>query len=136
MVGWFAGPSIYAAIRPVVIKAITQCTVLFAKTQQWILNVLGIGQRYIRQALRIVDYYTINYTQTVLNHLNNPSRKVPIKSIIDCIKYGKPKLDTQGTGAIMYTIDNFWRGGKRYYLEVLFDWAKMTVLHFKYWKYK
>ena len=136
VVGYFAGPSIYAAIRPIVIKAITACTVFFSSAQEWVLRTLGIAQTYINQALRLVNEKTINFTKTVLNHLSNPDRHVPIKMIIDCIKTGSARPDPQGTNAIMYTIDCFYRNGNRYYLEVLFDWATKTVLHFKYWEWK
>ena len=136
VVGYFAGPSIYAAIRPIVIKAITACTVFFSSAQEWVLRTLGIAQTYINQALRLVNEKTINFTKTVLNHLSNPDRHVPIKMIIDCIKTGSARPDQQGTNAIMYTIDCFYRNGNRYYLEVLFDWATKTVLHFKYWEWK
>ena len=134
VVGYFAGPSIYAAVRPIVIKAITACTVFFSSAQEWVLRTLGIAQTYINQALRLVNEKTINFTKTVLNHLSNRDRYVPIKMIIDCIKTGKATPDPQGTKAIMYTIDCFYRNGTKYYLEVLFDWATKTVLHFKYWR--
>ena len=38
----------------------------------------------------------------------------------------------------MEVLDNLYAhgiiNGKQYNLEVLFDWATMTVLHFKYWR--
>ena len=134
VVGWFAGPAIYAVIKPIVIKAITTCSVFFSTAQKWAIQLLGIGQQYIRQALRLVDYNTIRFTNTVLQHLNNSARAVPIRFIIDCIKTGKARPDPRGTSAIMYTITNFYKNGVRYNLEVLFNWSTMTVLHFKYWR--
>ena len=134
VVGWFAGPAVYAAVRPVVIKAITACTIVFQKAQEWALKALGIAQVYINQVLRRVSQNAVHFTQTVLNHLNDPNRKVPVKLLVDCIRYGKARPDPQKTRAIMYTITNFYRNGQRYNLEVLFDWFTMTILHFKYWR--
>ena len=134
VVGWFAGPLIYKALKPIVQKAIARCTVSFSRSQEWILKVLGLSKTWIKQALRLVNSKNIKFTKTCLNRLKDPSRKVPIKFIIDCIKHGKARPDPQGTKAIMYTIKNFYRNGKKYKLEVLIDWAKMTVKHFKYFK--
>ena len=134
VVGYIAGPAIYAAVKPIIVKAITACTIVINKSQEWVLRALGVAQTYINQALRLVNSSTIKFTSTVLKYLNDSSRKVPIKTLIDCIKTGKARPDPQGTKAIMYTITNFYKNGKRYNLEVLFDWSKMTVLHFKYWR--
>ena len=95
---------------------------------------MGIAQVYINQVLRRVSQNAVHFTQTVLNHLNDPNRKVPVKLLVDCIRYGKARPDPQKTRAIMYTITNFYRNGQRYNLEVLFDWFTMTILHFKYWR--
>ena len=132
--GWFAGPAIYAALKPVITKAIVAGTLMFHSSKEWVLRTLGISQQYINQALRLVNARTIHFTNTCLQRMSNASRYVPVNLIINCIKYGTARSDPQGTRAIMYTVSNFYKNGVRYNLEVLFDWASMTVQHFKYWR--
>lgn len=54
IVGWFAGPAIYAALKPIVIKAITACTLAVGAIKEWAFKALGIAQRCINQALRLI----------------------------------------------------------------------------------
>lgn len=43
VVGWFAGPAIYAALKPLVIQAIATGQLIIDKTTQWITETLGIN---------------------------------------------------------------------------------------------
>jgi uncharacterized membrane protein len=62
VIGWFAGPAIYAAVKPLVIKAIAAGTIVVTKAIQWILD-----------ALRISNAVDLNK----LNHIfNNASHKL------------------------------------------------------------
>ena len=131
IVGWFAGPAIYATLKPIVIKAITACTLAVGAIKEWALKALGIAQRYINQALRIVNKNLLRFSNTALNHMNDPDRAVPVKFLLECIKHGKALPDPRGSQAIMYTI-KMYKNGKSYILEVLFDWATNTIWHFCY----
>ena len=63
--------------------------------------------------------------------MNDSCRFVPVQTLIDAIKHGDPSADSQGTKAIMYTIDLI-KNGTSYKLEVLYDKASNTILHFLY----
>ena len=63
--------------------------------------------------------------------MNNPGRFVPVQTLIQAIKEGRARPDPQGTKATMYTIEMF-KNGKGYNLEVLYDKASNTILHFLY----
>jgi hypothetical protein len=132
VIGWFAGPAIYAAVKPLVVKAIAACTVAFTTAQKWILETLGIARQYIDQALRLVSAKTINFSVRAAEVFNTPSRTVPLDKLINCIKNGVAKPDPQGSTAIMYTLQNVVINGKTYKLEVLFNWATKQIWHFKY----
>ncbi len=73
----------------------------------------------------------VDFTQTTLTRMNNPNRFVPVQTLIQAIKSGAARPDPQGTKAIMYTIELF-KSGKAYNLEVLYDKATNTILHFLY----
>ena len=75
----------------------------------------------------------VNFTNTTLQRMSDPSRYVSIQVLIDAIKYGTPVPDPQGTSAIMYTID-IMKNGKPYTLEVLYDEVTNTILHFLYYR--
>ncbi len=73
----------------------------------------------------------VNFTQTTKSRMNNPGRFVPVQTLIQAIKEGRARPDPQGTKATMYTIEMF-KNGKGYNLEVLYDKASNTILHFLY----
>ena len=73
----------------------------------------------------------LNYTNTVRNHLNNPSRFVPQEIIRTIIEKGKPFPDPQGTNASMH-YGTMWKNGKPYNIEVLYDYNTNTVMHVMY----
>ena len=130
VVGWFSGPAIYAALKPIVTKLIVTGQLVISKSQEWILKTIGIGQRYINQALRLININNVKFTKTVLNHLSG-DRPVPVRTLIDAIKSGVAKPDPQGTSAIMYYAD-VWVNKKLYKMEVLVDWSTKTILHYLY----
>jgi len=63
--------------------------------------------------------------------MNDPGRFVPVQTLIQAIKDGGARPDPQGTKAIMYTIE-MYKKGRGYNLEVLYDKASNTILHFLY----
>ena len=73
----------------------------------------------------------LNFTNTTLQRMQNPARFVPVRTMMDAIKYGTASPDLQGTQAMMYTIEMF-KNEKSYQLEVLYDQATNTILHFLY----
>ncbi len=72
-----------------------------------------------------------NFTKTTLKHMNNPGRKPPVSILDDAIKSTKGLPDPQGTKALMH-YTQMTRNGKLYNLEVLYDKATNTILHFQY----
>ena len=133
VVGWFAGPAVYAAVRPLVTSAIATCTVVFNRAQEWILKALGLSQIWINQALRLIDAKTVRFSQTVLNHLNG-DRPVPIQTLIDAIKSGRAVPDPQGVANRVMYYCKVWVNGKQYQVEVLVNWATKTIEHYLYKK--
>ena len=133
VVGWFAGPAVYAAVRPLVTSAIATCTVVFNRAQEWILKALGLSQIWINQALRLIDAKTVRFSQTVLNHLNG-DRPVPIQTLIDAIKSGRAVPDPQGVANRVMYYCKVWVNGKQYQMEVLVNWATKTIEHYLYKK--
>jgi len=73
----------------------------------------------------------VDFTQTTKSRMNDPGRFVPVQTLIQAIKDGGARPDPQGTKAIMYTIE-MYKNGRGYNLEVLYDKASNTLLHFLY----
>ncbi|MDR2899402.1 MAG: hypothetical protein LBU94_03730, partial [Clostridiales bacterium] len=73
----------------------------------------------------------VNFTNTTLQRMQDPARFVPVSTLMDAIKHGVARPDPQGTQAVMYTIEMF-KNGKAYQLEVLYNQATNTILHFLY----
>ena len=63
--------------------------------------------------------------------MDDPNRFVPIQILKEAINHGKAVQDPQGTDAIMYYID-MYKNNIKYTLEVLYDSASNTVMHFLY----
>lgn len=59
VVGWFAGPAVYAAIRPVVTKAITTGKVYLTKIALWIQKTLGIIRHFALKAAKNVSSFAV-----------------------------------------------------------------------------
>jgi hypothetical protein len=74
----------------------------------------------------------VNFTKTTLERMTDPNRYVPVSTLIDAIKNGIANPYPQGTDAIMYTIEMV-RNNVTYTLEVLYDEATNTILHFMYY---
>ncbi|MCU6708863.1 RHS repeat-associated core domain-containing protein [Paenibacillus sp. J5C_2022] len=73
----------------------------------------------------------LNFTATTAARMENVGRFVPVQTLISAIKYGDGMADPQGTKAIMYyTV--MYKNNQAYNLEVLYDKASNTVLHFMY----
>ena len=73
----------------------------------------------------------VNFTKTTLSRMTDKARYVPVQLLIEAIKKGVARPDPQKTRAIMYTIQMV-KNGKTYILEVLYDKATNTILHFLY----
>lgn len=63
--------------------------------------------------------------------MNNASRFVPVQTLKQAIIKGVSRPDPQGSKALMY-YTTMYKNGKKYNLEVLYDSATNTILHFKY----
>ena len=121
--GWFAGPAIYEAIKPALQNAVEAGRLAISKISA-----------EIAKLLRLVDPKTVKFARAASKHQSQPARRVPLTHLVNAIKNGTAKADASGSKAIMYTIKNFWKNGKQYNLEVLYDWATKTIYHFKYWR--
>ncbi len=74
----------------------------------------------------------VNFGSKALQHMQEPSRFVPISTLIETIKYGIANPDPRGSCAIMYTTE-IYKNGKLYQLEVLYDEITNTIWHFMYY---
>jgi hypothetical protein len=60
------------------------------------------------------------------------ARAIPIQTMDDIIKAPMSVVkDPQGTSALMH-YSQMWKNGKLYNVEVLYDKAANTIMHFKY----
>jgi len=74
----------------------------------------------------------LNFTRTASNHLDEAGRRIPIEIIKQVIETPMTVVsDPRGTSAHMY-FSQLWRNGELYNVEVLYDRASNTVMHFKY----
>ena len=73
------------------------------------------------------DKEVFSFTGTALN----PNRSLPVSILKDAIKNSKGLPDPQGTKALMHYAQ-ITRNRKTYNLEVLYDQATNTIMHFKY----
>lgn len=73
----------------------------------------------------------LNFSVTASKHMAEPARHVPMQTLQDAIRYGNSMPDPRGSQATMYYI-TMSKFEKMYNLEVLYDKASNTVLHFKY----
>ncbi|AYB38243.1 hypothetical protein D5F52_08140 [Brevibacillus laterosporus] len=91
----------------------------------------------------------LNFTATTVKRMETVGRFVPAQTLQAVIKYGKEFPDPQGTGAKMYRdimyktvkkelwdaeakMNRIYYEVKKYNIEVLYDKATNTVLHFVY----
>ncbi len=56
---------------------------------------------------------------------------MPVQTLKQAIEHGVEGPDPQGTNAVMY-YTRMYRNGSEYNLEVLYDKATNTILHFEY----
>ena len=75
----------------------------------------------------------LNYSETVIERLNDPARYVPQETIKTVIRDGVAAPDPQKTDAIMYYL-TVWRNGKPYTMEVLYHHPSNTVWHVMYYE--
>ena len=87
----------------------------------------------VSKMFRLVNIRQLSLSHAAKKHMSEAARKVPIQKLEKAIKNGKAARDTRGSKAIMYTTD-MWKNGKKYKLEVLYDWSKRMILHFKYYR--
>ncbi len=120
--GWFAGPVIWRAVQPVLQTAVARGSLAVKKIPF-----------EVSKMFRLVNIRQLSFSHAAKKHMSEAARKVPIQMLEKAIKYGKAARDTRGSKAIMYTTD-MWKNGKKYKLEVLYDWSKRMILHFKYYR--
>ena len=80
----------------------------------------------------VADRLPLLFTRTVLEHMREPSRFVPVQIIKMAIAHGVRSPDPRGvSGAFRYFIPMV-RNGKEYGLEILLRDSDKTVLHVLY----
>ncbi|MEC4048834.1 SpvB/TcaC N-terminal domain-containing protein [Flavobacterium sp. SUN046] len=73
-----------------------------------------------------------NFTKTAAAHMDEAGRMIPVQTLDDIIKAPMQVLkDPQGTNALMH-YSQMWKNNKLYNVEVLYDKAANTIMHFKY----
>jgi RHS repeat-associated protein len=73
-----------------------------------------------------------NFTKTTAAHMDEAGRMIPVQTLDDIIKAPMSiAKDPQGTSALMH-YSQMWKEGKLYNVEVLYDKASNTIMHFKY----
>jgi hypothetical protein len=73
-----------------------------------------------------------NFTKTAGAHMDEVGRMIPVQTLDDIIKAPTHVLkDPQGTKALMH-YSQMWKNGKLYNVEVLYNKASNTIMHFKY----
>ncbi|MBS4169097.1 hypothetical protein [Parachlamydia sp. AcF125] len=75
-----------------------------------------------------------NFSQTTIKHMDNPDRMVPIQLLKEVIgsPMGAPIRDPKGASSAMMYYSQITKNGKLYNIEVLYDKASNTILHFEY----
>lgn len=73
----------------------------------------------------------IKFSKKAEEHMKETSRFVPIQTLKEAILYGDAYADPRYSGATMY-YTTMHKNGKKYNLEVLYDFTTNTILHFKY----
>lgn len=64
--------------------------------------------------------------------MDEAGRMIPVQTLDDIIKAPMQVLkDLQGTNALMH-YSQMWKNSKLYNVEVLYDKAANTIMHFKY----
>jgi len=75
---------------------------------------------------------TFNFTKTAGAHMDEVGRMIPVQILDDIIKAPLVTgIDTQGSRALMY-YSQMLKNGKLYNVEVLYEKATNTIMHFKY----
>jgi len=72
----------------------------------------------------------LNFTKTTAQHMGEAARYVPIQILKQAIK-GRSYLDPQRSSSKMF-YTTMWKNGHKYNLEVLYNKATNTILHFMY----
>jgi len=74
-----------------------------------------------------------NFTKTAANHMDEAGRTIPVQTLDNVIKTPMAVVkDPKGaTDAMMY-YSRMWKNGKLYNVEVLYDKATNTIMHFQY----
>ena len=75
--------------------------------------------------------HNLNYSVAAKNRMSDPNRYVSQDVLKNCIRNGLPLPDPQGSSAIMH-YGTMIKNEKTYNIEVLYDYATNTVLHFLY----
>jgi hypothetical protein len=98
------------------------------------LLVVAFGANRITRIIAPVkNAISLNFTKTAAGRLLNPSRMVPIQLLKFVVDNVKGVADPQGSSALMY-YTQMLKNGRMYNLEVLYDKATNTVMHFLYTK--
>ncbi|MBL0743092.1 DUF6443 domain-containing protein [Chryseolinea lacunae] len=74
-----------------------------------------------------------NFTKTATAHMDEAGRMIPVQTLDNVIKapLAVVKDPRSATNAMMH-YSQMWKNGKLYNVEVLYDQATNTIMHFKY----
>jgi RHS repeat-associated protein len=74
----------------------------------------------------------LNFTDTVLKHMSNPGRMVPIQTLAEAIRSGTRMPDPQGAAGAVKIVQQVFVNGTPRTLEIIYREADKTILHFLY----
>jgi len=74
----------------------------------------------------------LNFTNTVLKHMSNPGRMVPIQTLAEAIRSGTRMPDPQGAAGAVKVVQQVFVNGTPRTLEIIYREADKTILHFLY----
>lgn len=72
----------------------------------------------------------LNFTDTVLKHMSNPGRMVPVQTLAEAIGTRMP--DPRSTAGAVKIVQRVFVNGKPRTLEIIYREADNTILHFLY----
>lgn len=140
VVGWFAGPAIYAAIKPIILSALNAGMLMFNKIQLWVYQILGYSKNWIAtQATKFLVKYAskIGQTATVASKTGRSYQNstLLIKTIMQS---AKPQFDNWLTFGLKWVVKGtYWsvssNGTKvatQGVYELVIDVLKMRIVHF------
>lgn len=125
------------AERTLILESIANGSTKISSTNFSVHSATGIQEigeiGFIEHIKHIKSDKMFNFTDTALNHMQTPSRWVPMHLMKEVIEHPTAVLPDprNSINANMY-YSQISRNGKLYNIEILYDPAENRVLHFKY----